>query len=41
MDVIVHSGCELMVSMFNGKPGDNLPTLVFAKKVSVAKQTPK
>ena len=24
MDVIVHSGCALMVSLFNGKPGDSL-----------------
>ena len=40
MDVIVDSGCALMVSLFNGKPGDNQSALRcthLCKKVSAAK----
>jgi len=40
IDVIVDSGCALMVSLFNGKPGDNLSAVrynLLCKKVSVAK----
>ena len=40
MDAIVDSGCALMVSLFSGKPGDNLSALRYThlcKKVSAAK----